>query len=383
MRCLLVLMLILFAVPAFADPAVHPIQIDVKVVQDGWLVDNPDEDSAYTEALQRLETPIRIGPDVLELGDLLKSIRDQTGLKFSVNWPTCEIPGVDRESWVELDLEDVSAATVLSMALEQVSAMAFDDDKLGYCVRDDIVYISTRFEIKAITETRVYNLTPLMVEPLRPVGLIHEEDAFSDTIAFHAWRRGQRAYPFTDPVRLEVYKRQVEQMQDELEDLIRRHELEEGRGAGPQGVPRGGIFAADEVELRYGDIYREEMEDLIELIQDTVGDQDTWLDDESSIREVSGRFVIQTTRENHHEIEALLNALLELEVEDQADILRDAQVMQLLNRASELQLDGDIEGALEITDLALLIDPNHITARALHRVLSETVERINAQDAAE
>lgn len=49
--------------------------------------------------------------------------------------------------------------------------------------------------------------------------------------------------------------------------------------------------------------------ELMQLIQDTVGDTDEWLDEESTIRELNGNLIVKTTPENHRALVALIERL--------------------------------------------------------------------------
>jgi len=383
------LLVVLAAAPVWADPPAElpgdpplftgPPQVGVWVLGEGWSPAGPEDDPADAAVREKLETLVTFNDEAIGFGRFLESLREQTGVQFAVDWESCELSGIDADSLTHLQVEGVSARVALELAIANVSANAFDDEKAGYTIRDGLVRISTLAELKCLTELRLYDLRILVRERFRPVGLMFEEDAFLDTLAFHEWRRGQRKYPFSDATQIRQYRRQIEQMEDELADLIRREEIDpeaqrDARGQAGGGV---GLFGDDEIDgLDFNPGYREWIEQLSQAIQENIGDPDEWLDEDSYMDEIGGLLIVSTTRENHAQVQALLDGMLEAEIEDQAAILRDAQVMRLLSRASVMQLEGNFEGALSLAERALLIDPDHGPARAMYRVLRDTMDRI-------
>ncbi len=392
---LFMLVLLLASAPLAAggpvEGAVEPLEgsyevprVRVMVMGKGWAFEEPLDASANLMVARRLSTPLRLPEGEVGLDTVLDCIRDQTGVDIFVNWPSCELVGVDTDTPIMLGLTHGSAETLLRMTIKQASAENFDDDKLGWAIRDGVVQISTRWELKAETELRIYDLSQLIRSRFRPVGLAFDADAREETIAFHAWRRGQREYPISDNSQRRLLEQQIQQLQRRLERM-ENPEAQEGpdpMALGPGGGG-GGLFFADNSDASYLDpTYHEYIDILIEMIQDTVGDPDEWLDEESTIDEMDGMFVILTTRENHQAIESQFNMVLANELRDQAAILCDVQVMELLSRASALQLEGDFEGALVLADRALMIDPGHITAHAMRQVLVSTVRRLREAEEA-
>lgn len=386
---LFMLALLLVSAPLAAggpvEEAVDPLEdsyevprILVMVMGKGWAFEEPRDASANQMVVRRLSSPVRLPEGEVGLDEVLDCIREQTGVDIFVNWPSCELVGIDTDTVIALGLTRGSADSLLRMTIKQASAENFDDDKIGWIIRDGVVQIATQFELKAETELRIYDLSPLVRSRFRPVGLAFDADAREETIAFHAWMRGQREYPISDTTQQQLLEQQIQQLQHQLERL----ENPEAQGPdpiamGPGGAGGGGLFFADDSDRSYLDpSYEEYIDILIEMIQDTVGDPDEWLDEDSTICEVDGMFAVLTTRESHHAIESQLNMVLANEVRDHATILRDVQVMELLGRASALQLDGDFEGALVLADRALLIDQGHITAHAFRQVIVATLRRI-------
>jgi len=386
---LTVLLLVVAACPALGDPPggaePAPLRIPVMMFGKGFSVQEVAEDPLDAALFRRLSAPVQLPAGPMPFGELLDLLREQTGAPITVNWAASEISGIDQETVVELGVDRASAAAFLDMSVKQASAMAFDDDKVGWVVRDGIVQVGVLRDLKAETEVRFYGLGPLICSRFRPVGLAFEADAREETLAFHAWRRGQREYPMSDTMLRRVYEEQIRRLQAELDKLndpdAQGLEHSDPLALGPQNNHGGGLFFADDgPENALDPTYQDYLDMIIEMIQDTVGQPDEWLDEESTIREIDGMLVVKTTRENHRRVEGLLNMLLMNEARDHVGVVRDVQVIELLGRASALQRAGDHAGALPLVEQALLIDPPHTMARAMRQVLRETIARQEAGD---
>lgn len=115
-------------------------------------------DAADRAVLTRLSNALTVDADQLTLNDALDTIANQARVKLNVNWPALEIVGIEKDTAVWLNLKGVAAEHVLSIALAQASADAFDDDKAGFTVRDGAVVISTRRDLKTNVDTRNYSI---------------------------------------------------------------------------------------------------------------------------------------------------------------------------------------------------------------------------------
>ena len=127
-------------------------------------IDNPVENAKDIEskadraAEALLGKKLSLSNDNLPLSMVIDFVRDTTGLNLAVNWPALELVGTDRDSLVTLDIKRVPADQLLRLALDQVSADAFDDDKAGFAIREGVIHITTLRELNGHTQIRVYKL---------------------------------------------------------------------------------------------------------------------------------------------------------------------------------------------------------------------------------
>lgn len=192
--------------------------------------DSPIDQAKIEAALKALEADrlldkiVSLNNNNFTLQQVVDFIREVTDTNLVMNWAALELVGIDQDAIVSLSLSNVTAEQLLQLMLEQVSADAFDDDKAGYIFQDGLVKVSTRRDLKIITEIRVYDVTDLVGKGRHRVGL---------------------------------------------------------------------------------------SEQINVLIQETVGDPDEWLDEESMLTELDGKFIIKTTATNHTLIMRLLTQLRE------------------------------------------------------------------------
>ncbi|XAM01129.1 bacterial transcriptional activator domain-containing protein [Phycisphaeraceae bacterium D3-23] len=277
--------------------------------------------TAEDRALMALDRIVTINIDDVGWGAVLDYIRDATGVNIVVNWVMLDVVSIDPDTVVSVNLNRVPARELLEAALEQVGAEEFEDDKPGYTLSDGVVYISTRAEIKNSKTTVVlYDIRDLLEASLgTDLVAVYQDDALAMELL--ALRQKNLTGAF------------------------------EGR-------------------------HREELiDELIELIQDTVGAPDEWLDDESSIRELNGNFIIKTTWHNHRAIAALLDRLRAGQNVEHLAFVRELECVRLLRRAEGHRTAGEHAEALSRVEEALAVDPLHETARALRVVLEETIGR--------
>lgn len=122
----------------------------------------------------------------------------------------------------------------------------------------------------------------------------------------------------------------------------------------------------------------ESIESLINLIQDLIGRQEDWAaygGDVSSLQELNGQLIVQSTPQNHRDIDELLAMLHEQEVQATATRMREAEIDQLLAEADAMRMNQEYDGALERVELAERVDPENIRVVAMKRVLTETMSR--------
>lgn len=351
----------LVAASALAQDPDEPIRIKVD-----YLEETEKDLKALEATRQKASAPINAAVFKGEaLGPVLTDLEKRSGVKFNINWPALEMVGIDEDSLIDYKAEQLPMTTVLGHVLDRVSADAFDDDKAGFACRSGIIEISTKRELNTESVTRSYDIGPLIREPFRPVGMLFSEDAFRDAVAFHAWLRGERQYPFTDAMLLHVYQEHIAKMRDEIalldpNGVVGEVEVEEEpKGGG------GGLFGDDDER----DWVHESITELIELITETIGDPDEWLDEESTIEAHNHVLIIKTTRENHDQLQRMLESLLQAEIDKQATILKDALVSQWVAQANQFLKEGDVKAAHQLIEQSLRVMPDHVPANATKQVI--------------
>lgn len=297
--------------------------------------------------------------DTIPLHDLITYIGDSAGLNIAVNWRALEIVEIERDTPITMSASHLTAGLLLELALEQAGAENFDDDKAGYALIDGVVKVTTLSDLKTLTDVRIYDIRDLVG---RPYGPMLEAAYADDAFAIALLRKHRLAWA------LEVEQRRRRPVFD-LNDAL--------SGTNSGGAP----IQEDSFDGPANPLSEREMmlDDLTMFIQDTVGDPDEWLDEESTIRELNGNFIIKTTPDNHRDIEGLLSRLREARGYDR--FFREVEVARLLREAEALRADDQHAQALGVVERALDVDPNSEVARALRRVIADTIARQDARGA--
>jgi len=329
--------------------------------QVNWPEDGPriiDEDQ-YSQRLLD-EQVVRCEFEAMPLDDLITYIADAGGLNIAVNWPALELVEIDREKPITISVSHITAGLLLELVLDQASAENFADDKAGYMVVDGIVYVSPLRELKTNTDTRIYDIRDLID---RPYGPMLETIYADDEVAWELLIRHELAWAIV----VEQWRRRpIFDLNDALS------------GTNSGGSPLQSALEQHPEDIKPFSEREMLIEEIILLIQDTVGDPDEWLDEESTIRELNGNLVIKTTPGNHRDVESLLSRLRETRGFDR--FMREVEVTKLLREAEALRTDGRHAEALEVVDRALDVDPGSGVARALQRVIADTLARRAARD---
>jgi general secretion pathway protein D len=268
-----------------------------------------DNDAGESEANRAAQASLRkivtLSNDNLSLDQVIAFIRDTTGANIAVNWPALELVGIDQDSLVTISLSRVPAEQLLRLVLDQVSADAFDDDKAGFTVAEGIVKISTLRDLKSETETRVYDIRDLLVQ----VPNFDNAPGFDLNEALSNTSSGGS---------------------------------DQGGSGGSGGGGEGGLFGDSGDSDQTEDLpSRQELVDqIVNLINTTVGDPDEWLDEESTLTELNGNMIIKTTGDNHRQIVGLLGRLRETRA---VQISVEARFLSVdKNFLDEFRLDFDI-----------------------------------------
>lgn len=288
-----------------------------------------DNDAGESEANRAAQASLRkivtLSNDNLSLDQVIAFIRDTTGANIAVNWPALELVGIDQDSLVTISLSRVPAEQLLRLVLDQVSADAFDDDKAGFTVSEGIVKISTLRDLKSETETRVYDIRDLLVQVpnFSNAPGFDLNDALSNTSSGGSTSGSGGGSGNT--------------------------------GGGGGGGGEGGLFGDDNDDEEEDLPSREELVDqIVELINTTVGDPDEWLDEESTLTELNGNMIIKTTGDNHRQIVGLLGRLRETRA---VQISVEARFLSVdKNFLDEFRLDFDISFNNDNADLVGAFD---------------------------
>ncbi|WP_145446129.1 hypothetical protein [Mucisphaera calidilacus] len=212
---------------------------------------------ATRETLEQIRKQISVTFDQNTLESVIDALVLQTGANFFVNWPALEAIGIDRDSLVSLNLTNVSAERVLALVLQQLST---DFDPLTFSVIDGVVNISTELDLRSQSVIRVYDIRDLLVQIPNFTG----------------------APDF---------------------DLAQALESADG---GSSVFSEGDEENDDDEQLR-----EEAIEDIITLVQESVGNADEWLNLESTVQELNGQLIIRTSYENHRQAAKLLDDIRE------------------------------------------------------------------------
>jgi type II secretory pathway component GspD/PulD (secretin)/tetratricopeptide (TPR) repeat protein len=220
------------------------------------------ESEINRRVIDKLQQPIPIAFENNRFENVVEYLRNVTGVNIFVNWRALEDAGIERGAPVTLQLANVPADKALSLILDQVGG---DLVKLGYNIDDGVLTISTRENLSKNTIIRTYDIRDLLVVP----------PTFTDAPQFDLTAVTQ--------------------------------------SGGSQGGGGGSLFTEAAGGAAGGAGRAELMEQIQQLIRDTV-DPENWRTNGglvSSMSELNGTLIINTTSVNHRDILALLNQLRE------------------------------------------------------------------------
>lgn len=313
---------------------------------------------------EKLATPMTFSNDNMSLHQVFQEIQTKTGVNVIANWPSLELVGVDLASLITIYVKDVPAQTLLELTLDQLSADLFGDDKLSYRIKENLIQIDTMRSLKQDVETQIYDINPLLAQQtiltklkgdlFRSLaiakGYHNPEDKtkqsggslFGGSDTFFSLSElsildsrtretnGRLTGMTADPASVYDIRDLLVQVPNfknapgfDLNDAL-AGPVENSGGSGGGG--QGGLFGDDsdsdeasgptvdgkpltfEQELMLGD-REDRIDELSELIQNSIGNADEWLDEESTLHEAQGKLAIKTTPENHQAIQRLLDKL--------------------------------------------------------------------------
>ncbi len=218
------------------------------------------------EASLKLDTPVPVNFEANPLEAVISYLRTTTGVNIFVNWPALNFEGIEEDMPITLQLAEVPARTALDKVLQLANAASGTTNIATYSIIDGVVEVSTQSELNRTTEARVYDIRDLLVQVPN----------------------------FTDAPEFELGEA-----------------LQGGGGAGGGGGGQS-IFGDTDEDDDDEDEEREELiEQIITIIQDSVGTIDEWESLDSTVQELNGNLIIKTTPQNHRQIVGVLGDLRE------------------------------------------------------------------------
>lgn len=232
------------------------------------LDDSGKDSAANRETALKLKKTVPISFEANPLESVINYIRETTSANIFVNWPALTEAGIEQDTPISLTLSNVPAEKALQLVLQAVSSQGFDE--IGYSIIEGVVTISTAEQLKRSTDLRVHDIRDLLVEV----------PDFNDAPEF-----------------------------DLTESLSNT-----SSGGGGGGGGGGSIFGDEQDDQDEEQPTRlERIEDIIALIEETVGEFDDWEINggDSSVRELNSNLIIKTTSDNHRRVLSLLSQLRE------------------------------------------------------------------------
>ena len=232
--------------------------------------DTGGDSEANRRVSLKLRDPVPISFDANKLVNVIDYIRNTTGVNVFVNWAALEAAGVEPDAPITLQLSNVPAEQALRLVLAQVGS---EFDPVTFSIIDGIVTVSTERDLQKTTDRRTYDIRDLLVQVPN----------------------------FTDAPQFDLN-----------EALSNTSSGGSGGGGGGGGSD---IFGDDGGEMDADQPSRSELiEQIVNLIQDSIGRQEQWAaygGDVSSVSELNGQLIVKSTPENHRQINELLAQLRE------------------------------------------------------------------------
>jgi len=273
------------------------------------------DDSAAGRYRTRLEKRITANYEANKLVNVLDHVEKTTGVPIRPDWAELEAVGVEEDLPITLQFRDLEADTVIRFILRQAGAGA-ELEPISHDVTNEGVRISSRKTLYKELDTRVYT----------PDYLI--DFGVADALASMRYKRG--------------------------------------------GTYIGGIQFASSTLQNQVDRRTANIEAIKNIIMDTIGQQDDWIDYDgaiASLMDLNGNLIIKAPPSYHHQIELLLARLNEAQVITATSFIQHRQIMHLVQVADELRLNQRYEKAQDVLDEAKRIDPEHDMVVLLERVI--------------
>ncbi len=217
------------------------------------------ESEANRRVLEKLNQPIPVNFENNPFNTVVEYLRNVTGVNIFVNWRALEGAGIEMGAPVNLNLANVPAQRAIRLILDQVGG---DLVPLAFTVDEGVVTISTKENIQKSTNIQTYDIRDLLVQVPN----------FTDAPDF---------------------------------DLVN---ITGNRGL--EGGQDGQLFEQDE-DAEEGLDRGQMVERIMTLVRETV-DPEGWRSAGglvSSMSELNGSLIVNTTSQNHREILSLLEQL--------------------------------------------------------------------------
>lgn len=243
--------------------------------------------TAGEEALLRTlhETRVDVDYVAMDFDRIIEDLRTTHGLNIQVSWKLLESLGIRRDTRLEVRLNDVSLATLLSNVLREADPSNYHE--LDYQIEGGVIVISTRDALSQNTLLRAYDVTDLIDSG-------YADRRFFSTPALSLALTGNEALGG--------------------EDLQTLRDEKVGGAMGGGGFGGGGSGGGGDM-FEERDIYRtssmERLEDLIEIITESVS-PDEWENNGglvATVRAHGSTLLIRHTINGHQRVESFLNLL--------------------------------------------------------------------------
>ncbi|MAE60965.1 MAG: hypothetical protein CMJ49_06360, partial [Planctomycetaceae bacterium] len=124
-------------------------------------IDTIQDRNAYLE----LQKPISVNFQEDTFKSVVEYLQNLTQVNFFPTWPALEVLNIDQETWVTLKtVQPIPASTVLDHVLAFLSGDLGEFEGLGWIVQDGAVIISTLEQLARRTVTQTYDIRDLLVE---------------------------------------------------------------------------------------------------------------------------------------------------------------------------------------------------------------------------
>ncbi len=248
-------------------------------------------------AREKLQQPVPVEFKANKFENVIEYMRTVTGANFFVQWRSLEAAGIDRETPVTMQLQNVPAEKALRLVLDEAGGELV---KLGFTIDDGVIVIATQEFLSQKTDLRTYDIKDLVV--------------------------------------------QIPSFADAPEFDLNQIASDTGGGGG------GGQSIFEDIDDTDADALprSERIAQIMDLVRNSI-DPENWRSAgglTSSMEELNGTLIVNTTSENHSAITSLLGKLREQRALQIAVESRFLFVTQ--NFLEEVGIDVDF--ALEFDD---------------------------------